>query len=112
MLSAILHQTTQDTLASQLRGLTYGVYSVIVLRRVKISSECVLMVIRFSSNPPFLVMFEYVSLQGFSLLNPKPPELPIPPPVQIFIFPVSLNQSYPHEQSLRNQSAISFQADL
>lgn len=33
------------------------------------------MVIRFSANPPFSVIFENVSLQGFPLCRPKPPEL-------------------------------------
>lgn len=33
------------------------------------------MVIRFSANPPFSVIFENVSLQGFPLRRPKTPEL-------------------------------------
>lgn len=36
------------------------------------------MVVSFSVNPPFLVIFECISLQGFPLHSPKPNELPHP----------------------------------
>lgn len=36
------------------------------------------MVVSFSVNPPFLVIFECISIQGFPLHSPKPNELPHP----------------------------------
>lgn len=109
---AFSHSSSYNIGHTQLRGLTYSVCSVIPLRRVTFSSECVFSRDKIFCKSTILSNLwecfpSRVSFAQTQIIWASPIL-----PAKIFVSPGSLDQSLLQEQSLRNHSGTSFQEHL